>query len=29
MYLEKILYCGLYNSQYKRCRIWNCGLYNL
>jgi len=28
MYFKKILYCGLYNPQYKRCRKYNYGLYN-
>jgi len=25
---KKVLYCGLYNPQCKRCRKYNCGLYN-
>jgi len=29
IYLKKVLYCGLYNPQCKRCRKYNCGLYNL
>jgi len=28
MYLKRVLYCGLYNPQCKRCRKYNCGLYN-
>jgi len=29
MYLKKVLYCGLYNPQCKRCRKYNYRLYNL
>jgi len=28
MYLKKVLYYGLYNPQCKRCRKYNCRLYN-